>query len=135
MSEGTYLTIATVKHSANEVDVLHQQIGCIQGACKHDFKLLNPIKLEESKVESVYIGESDQLGSWHRTEFILKCVKCSVQKICSVREICPRCLKTMEPKELDDRIKYHGKRKGYYASYVHKCSGCNLTIVFDEYDQ
>jgi hypothetical protein len=116
----------------NEVDRLLEQVQAIRAVCAHDFKLVEPIKLQVSLVEGVYIGGEGIGGD---VAFGLECTKCSMPKFSSVTKCCPRCLGCMSDHGLFSRKRYFGRDRSYFAVRCSSCSNCGLSVVCDEWDQ
>lgn len=123
------------KRIPNRVDVLFAEVHKVQSKCKHDFKLIKPLKLEVSKIANVYIGETQQEDSWEAARFTVRCLKCSVEETRRITKTCPRCLGNMKKGQIQNRVKYHGERLGYNASRPYSCKSCGFNAVLDEYDQ
>lgn len=120
----------------NKVDELLSQIKKIQEACEHDFKLLEELKLKESLVQGVFIG--DDMRGIRDQSLKVKCTKCSLARNFSPTEICFKCLgKMIEGHHLEEREKYHGRDDGYNRSRIYFCANpdCPTQVVIDEFDQ
>lgn len=124
----------------NKVDKLLGDIKKIQEECKHDFRLLKPVKLKESNVKGFFILTDASLPSYSRLDSLflkVKCLRCSKEKEYSSLKKCPHCLSLLQPGGKNPREKYFGVPHLYYAARLYYCinKDCGFCGVADEWDQ
>ena len=89
----------------NRVDVLLALVKELQEKCDHNFKLTEEIRLQESRVENVWIepnaGQRMNLGRALSVELVTwKCAHCSVEKSGDYLLFCPFCGSRLEASDL-----------------------------------
>ncbi len=119
----------------NEVDKLLEKIEQIQSTCEHDFRLLKPVELPESRVKGVFLGYDAEMKNERRPRYTLRCLKCNKEEEFDIFKICPCCLNEMQKGELDYREKYRGQKHLYFRVRLYECLECKLVVANDEWNQ
>ncbi|MDP4038595.1 MAG: hypothetical protein Q8P54_01330 [bacterium] len=121
-----------------QVSLLNKQIADIQATCRHDeILLLEPIKLEESLVDGVFIVGNES-GVFAR--ITAECFDCNEQWEFSCIEACPRCLRIVGRyvgEHTTDATDYYYDHNewSYYSAVVYHCVNCDFAAVTKEWDQ
>lgn len=125
------------ERSRNNVSVLEEKILAIQKSCEHDFRLLEPHDMKESKVPQVYEIQTDFLaphagvGQFHR-KYTLRCMACNLVKKVSASDICLRCFKKINNETVEPYEKYFRGSTNTLVSNLHQCSSCDFSTVSRE---
>ncbi len=119
------LVVPKAERSRNRVDFLLEEIREIRANCEHDFRLLSPPTAEpsETKVAGIYCSSS---------EFLSKCLKCSLKKWVPDYFICRWCLGKMK-KESEmhswEHEKYLNYREWGSMLVISRCINCHIGVA------
>ena len=114
----------------NAVDELLTQIRVAQSACTHSFKLWRIPNIIPSKIDGVWIlnTEADRYGILH-----VSCTKCSRFETRAVKDTCPNCLGELTSGITEDRgVYFQDSIRHRETALMLSCGYCEFRGVFDE---
>ncbi len=117
----------------NKVDKWLIKIKNIRENCSHNFRLLVPIPLKESKIKGVFVVYDAETSPHYFERFTARCLKCSEEINFTLKRLCPRCLGEIIEGGLLSREEYLGKKWQRYVPRLYSCSKCKFKGIADEW--